>query len=81
MAKSEITSKKVAASASKVLRSKSEQGREVGRRFGVDAEGQQGNDQRQGRCDSLEIMRDPKPSKAAKSAAASALTQKANKKK
>ena len=81
MAKSESTSKKVASSASKVLRSKTASTAE--KSVAASALTQKGSKETTSAkvaASASKILRDPKASKAAKSAAASALTQKVKKK-
>jgi hypothetical protein len=82
MAKSESTSKKVAAAASKVLRSKTASKAE--KSVAASALTQKGSTETTSAkvaATASKVLRDPKASKAAKSAAASALTQKVKKKK
>jgi hypothetical protein len=82
MAKSESTSKKVASSAAKVLKSKTATKAE--KSVAASALTQKGSKETTSAKvakTASQIMRDPKASKAAKSAAASALTQKVKKKK
>ncbi len=77
MAKSESTSKKVASSASKVLKSKTATKAEKSvAASALTQKGSQETTSAKVAKSASAIMRDPKASKAAKSAAASALTQK-----
>jgi hypothetical protein len=81
MAKSESTSKKVASSASKVLRSKTASKAE--KSVAASALTQKGSTETTSSAvasKASKILHDPKASKAAKSVAASALTQKTKKK-
>jgi hypothetical protein len=82
MARSESTSKKVAASASKVLRDpKASKAEKSVAASALTQKGSKEMTSAKVAASASKVLRDPKASKAAKSAAASALTQKANKKK
>ncbi len=82
MAKSESTSKKVAASAAKVMKSKtaSKAEKSVAASALTQTKSKKETTGKAVAASASKIMRDPKSSKAAKSAAASALTQKTKKK-
>lgn len=82
MAKSESTSKKVATSAAKVLKSKtaSKAEKTVAASALTQTKSKKETTGKAVAASASKIMRDPKASKAAKSAAASALTQKTKKK-
>jgi hypothetical protein len=82
MARSESTSNKVAASASKVLRDpKASKAEKSVAASALTQKGSTDKTSTRVAATASKVLRDPKASAAAKSAAASALTQKANKKK